>query len=472
MKIKRSSFLFLLLLSYPIAAQQYKDFKQYYENGQLAIDGELVSKFKYITPEDDDDWLKTGTWTIYYEDGSKALQGAYLRGEKVEEWTAYYNNGEVYLQGKYEQYYVDASEMLFNTDDRFVRSVGTWISYWDDGQVASLYTFKDNGAINTRVVNTKYEDKYSYKSGAYGKGQMAISIQFSWNWQQQPFIEIENSILQMGSFYRYGDWTEYYETGELSAEGSYNWKTNKSDGDWKLYYKNGKLKTEKTFKDGKINGIVKHYREDGTVSSEGAYKDGKCNGFYKTWNKEGVLTQNSQCLGDGKVIRKYLHPSGTVRSKGKEIYTAAKEYVKDSLWTFYGENEKIELVEIHSMGKHLGYWNQFLDDGTQILKNGNGEYRLYTDGILTMSSEHSNGSRNGITTWYYTNGQIKQSALYKYDENSKPYGLRWEILSSFHKDGTPRNKGTLKDGSGTWVSYDDEGNITKLTKFENGIQVE
>lgn len=475
MKSKYISMVSIIFLTISFAfGQQYKEIKEYYDNGQIMISGHKESRFKIFEPKDESDWLKTGEWKYYYENGKILMKGYFQRDEKINEWVAYYPNGKKFLKGKYQQYFTSADDFIFDSDKRHVKSIEEWISYWDDGEIANIYTFDEDGTIRTRVVNTQYEDNYTYKSGSFAKGQMALSIDYSWNWQRQPFIEIEESILNMGNFSRYGKWTEYHKDGWISAKGEYNWKTNRSNGQWILYYENGIVKTERDYKDGKKDGLEKVYHENGQLYSKAVYEDGKCNGDYSTWNDQGVLIQASNCNGDGTVDRVFYYENGNVRSKGLEIASKKeKKYLQDGNWSFYFENGKISRIEIHKMGKHLGYQEQYLKDGTQILRDGNGVYKTFNDnGIISFEAEHKNGSRDGIATWYYENGNIKQAALYKYDENSKPFGLRWEVLSSFHEDGRSRETGTLKSGNGTWVQYNEEGAITGVTNFKNGIKIE
>jgi hypothetical protein len=62
--------------------------------------------------------------------------------------------------------------------------------------------------------------------------------------------------------------------------------------------------------------------------------------------------------------------------------------------------------------------------------------------------------------------------LYQYDEKSTPIGKRIEILSSFHKDGTARDKGTLKNGNGTWINYNEKGEISVIDTYKDGYKEE
>ena len=129
-------------------------------------------------------------------------------------------------------------------------------------------------------------------------------------------------------------------------------------------------------------------------------------------------------------------------------------------------------MQIYKDGLLSKIWEQYLRSGEKILSNGNGEFRaFYSNGKVSIAVTTKNGARDGIATWYYDNGQIEQAALYQYDEKSTPIGKRIEILSSFHKDGRIREKGTLKNGNGTWINYNEKGEISAVDTYKNGYRV-
>ncbi len=165
------------------------------------------------------------------------------------------------------------------------------------------------------------------------------------------------------------------------------------------------------------------------------------------------------------VIYKYNNKGITM----SETYLLNK--VRHGKRIFYHENGKIRLVELWENGKRIAFLNQFLKDGTQVLKNGNGTFMVFdTQGNRTFEAEYLNGKREGKATWYYSNGQILESVLYKSQMDNQS-SLRWEILSSFHKNGEARDKGNLKEGNGTWVVYDKEGKVKKVLAFKNGLEI-
>tara|TARA_B110000902_G_scaffold263429_1_gene342471 strand:+ start:1319 stop:1807 length:489 start_codon:yes stop_codon:yes gene_type:complete len=96
---------------------------------------------------------------------------------------------------------------------------GTWVSYWENGQLS----FKEN-----------------YKNGQ-----------------------------------REGTWVGYFENGQLSFKENY--KNGKEEGEYISYWGDGRLLTKGNFKNGKATGAWVGYLKDGTVFKDwtGTIKDGK-----------------------------------------------------------------------------------------------------------------------------------------------------------------------------------------------------
>lgn len=137
---------------------------------------------------------------------------------------------------------------------------------------------------------------------------------------------------------------------------------------------------------------------------------------------------------------------------------------------FYDDGT-INVIKFYKNGKEQAKIEQRLKNNKLVLNNGNGTfYTFYPNGSTKTESEHRLGKRDGKTSWYYENGQLDQTIIYKYDENLTE-GLRWEVLSSFDENGKPREKGTLKNGNGTIILYDNNGKKSGVMNIQNGILI-
>ncbi len=188
----------------------------------------------------------------------------------------------------------------------------------------------------------------------------------------------------------------------------------------------------------------KYYFSNNKLKSEGEEVNGKKKGEWKFYFENGRLYSTANYNAEGK-------PDGEMR--------------------FYHPNGIYLGKEIHKDGRYVKPGDFFDNTGKPTLTNGNGHLVSYhTNGALSVKSFYKNYSRDGETIWFYDNGQVEQKAIYKYTSAS-PLGLRWEIVSSFDKYGVTREKGTLKNGNGTWISYDANGQRT-VTSYQNGLKVE
>lgn len=501
MKKIRTLILFLLSINMGLLLGQstFKVENYYPKSADKAIDGQLLT---YDTMGGDSKTVKNGIWYYYFPNGEVWCKGEYVDDKEQGLWEVYYPNGNLVMEIVF-----DSGEIMelggykfFSSlayDDKRVKRAQV---YWDDGKPA--YEYEDG---YEQILSTRYKEKYTYRSGAYGSGKTAISAPaiFNGNITEKPsfttmimlidtYIEAINSnelsstelnqylamlvdvnsikdLYGLSGFMRVGEWHEYKNTGELSAVGKYNGYSNKMDGPWVLYHKNGTKSGDRVYKKGKLDGPLTKYHEDGSLKWQGKYVGGLVSGTFKSWNDQGGLEQVSVGTALGTIKRKYVYQNGSTKAIGTEFYSKKKkEYLRKGDWEFFREDGSPSLTEIYKEGKIIGHRNQYLPDGTQILVDGTGFFRTFYDsGEISFEAEYRDGARDGIANWYYKNGQLKQSIKYEYDESLRPQGKRLTIVASYDKNGTPRDGGTLKDGNGNIISYDDKG-IATSTMYRNG----
>lgn len=308
-----------------------------------------------------------------------------------------------------------------------------------------------------------------------------------------------------------GEQKEYYDNGKVQL--IKNWVRNTLDGEQVEYYQNGNLKKRENYSGSFLQGVSEAYSEDGQPQYKGNYLRDKKHGKFEIY-KAGKLDLIEN-YNEGTLSGEYFSyfSNGKTRSKGnytKGVASGRWEYYRtngslssvenknaagntDGEVVFYGPNNQVidksiykngnfesklvcydlqgKEILTNGTGKAIGYFDSGKTKFEIFFKNGkhHGTYHLYYEsGKMEYSTNMINGCREGLTVWYYDNGQIEQSALYKYDP-SQPDGLRWEIVSSFKRDGTSREKGSLKDGNGTWLTYDEVGELKKISRFTNGL---
>ena len=70
-----------------------------------------------------------------------------------------------------------------------------------------------------------------------------------------------------------------------------------------LYHDNGAIKSERNFKDGKLEGGYKNYYENGVLKEEGTYKDDKLEGTVKRYYASGRLKSQEVYRDDALISR-------------------------------------------------------------------------------------------------------------------------------------------------------------------------
>lgn len=352
------------------------------------------------------DWLKKNNINPTEENNTKTA--GQLKGtEKLN----YYNNGKLQSIGK-----------EYNG-----KRVGEWQFYFSGGSLDGIFNYDDEERLHGKYelyftngklreagtyVNNKIEGTISFY---HPNGKLSGKQNFKDGKHVSDgdyFDENGNITLQNGTGYR----VEYFVNGKFSFTG--NFKNGKKQSRCTWYFDNGNLKEESNYDNGIANGEYKIHFESGKLKEKGVYENGKVNGL----------------VG-------FYHPNGN----------------------FFGSAK-------YSNGTLISRDDFFDENGNLILTNGSGVYSEYNvKGRVVYRCNYLNYCRNGIAQWYHDNGQLEQEAVYKFSEAHKPDGLRWEIISSFDNNGQQREKGTLKNGTGTWITYDANGNKT-VNEYVNGIK--
>lgn len=354
---------------------------------------------------------RSGIWETYDSTGVLLNKANYdfvtnkIRGS----FTAYYPNGKVKSQGEY---------------DKDGKQTGTWTYYYSNGNKAEERPM-ENGKI-TGVVTNYFENGKVKDKGAFVEGKRVGVVEYfhpngqvlgKRNYRNGEFVSFgdffdENGTvsLQNGT----GSLTEYFDNGAVSFKGNY--LNGKLHGNSSWYFTNGKLSTNANYSNGILNGTYQGYFESGSMMEKTPYVNGKISG-----------------------TAEYYHPNGKIL--GRDIYRN---------------------------GDFLRPEEYFDENGKSILSNGSGlQLTYHNNGKINLRMTYLDYCRNGKAQWYFSNGQLKQEAIYKYSEAHKPFGLRWEIVSSFDESGKPLEKGTLKEGNGTWISYDNGKKV--VTEYVNGV---
>lgn len=240
---------------------------------------------------------------------------------------------------------------------------------------------------------------------------------------------------------------QHFKNDKLLEECRY--KEGNMDGMYKRYYGDGQtVQSERTFIDGKVDGVSKTYHPNGKVETEKVYKLGVENGYDRRYDSDGTLTLD-ECYKDGK---------------------------RDGKWTEHlsGNGGDVTRISFYKNGLPDGQWSETLKDGTPRRKSSYKEgkkegvwIRYRKNGKPEKSTTYKNDKKNGEDISYFTDGTPEKSSNYL---NDKLDGVTKEF---FPDSGKCKSEYTFKNGKreGAYKRYFDNGKLREEGRCEADIEV-
>jgi len=202
-------------------------------------------------------------------------------------------------------------------------------------------------------------------------------------------------------------------------------------------------------KKGMREGIFTWYLIDSANHSkrykiwEQTYEADHLNGEWRDYNLKGVLIASKNFKNDSLngIARDYWIDGKTLM-KEREYFNSASKYLNRDFQKNGKPNEEIMIVD----------------------NKPNGECRkYYPSGIVKSRIHLKNGVLEGLSTYYYPDGKPWIEEIFK-------NGLKWTVVANYDSKGNKRDPGTLKDGNGTLILYDDDVKIREVVVYKNGVQ--
>ena len=292
---------------------------------------------------------------------------------------------------------------------------GDFVSYFPNGNIREKGMFKDdakNGQWETFFPNDSPREK-----GAFTNGQQSGKWSFYYrSGELREEGEIENNS-------KVGTWTQYHKNGKKWGEGAY--KNGQQNGEWTWWHFNGSIDVKETYVDGQRSGAWYSYHDNGALKMEGTYENGRRNGEWKSYAKDGTLVGKGNFVNDKKE----------------------------------GDWSERELLNVSQQLYGPVMIGQYVQDKRE------GEWKsLDTNGKIAVIMTFNGGILNGSYREFYSNGQPKISYTYNMAKLNSVEGC-WSV------DGKSLECGTLKNGTGTLIMYDDKGNVLKNRTFANGVEL-
>lgn len=173
------------------------------------------------------------------------------------------------------------------------------------------------------------------------------------------------------------------------------------------------------------------------------YKNDKLNGEWKVYSLKGDLVSFQTFKDD------------SLDGMARNLWIDGKSIMEEREY-FNGRNKYI-LRKYDKNGKPT-------QEATFVNGIPNGPAKkYYSDGVLKDEAILVNGAPNGQRTFYYPSGKLWLVQIMK---DGKP----WTIISNHDQNGKERDPGTLKDGTGTLIFYNDDGTVRDTISYRDGLE--
>jgi antitoxin component YwqK of YwqJK toxin-antitoxin module len=300
------------------------------------FNGVLVSETSYRKGVQD------GVQRLFYDSGEILSENTFKDGKRVGPWKFYNKSGTLNSESLFKgekgegiiKGYYESGELRSETPYKYSKMNGVSKYYYKSGKLCYELLYKDDlaeGLMKEYDGDSKLMRESPYKEGKlegimrqYFKDAV-LEVQYKNGVAESGFCVIENGEINplsgddltalnserrvncgtavgksvtMKFYDEYGNirdvdtvWDNVTET-MLDSDGK------PVTGTEKYFNENGTIRTERTYKDGKRDGVSKIYRENGMFIIELPFKNGKKEGIMKLYGKNGKLSSETSYKND------------------------------------------------------------------------------------------------------------------------------------------------------------------------------
>lgn len=208
----------------------------------------------------------------------------------------------------------------------------------------------------------------------------------------------------------------------LCFEGT--WKNGKKEGPFNVYvidsldHQRRYKIWEQQFKDNRLNGEWRQYTLSGALVSLQTYENDSLKGIAREYGVDGSIINEREFLGNHReYIEHHFHPNGKIART-----ITIRNAIRNGMARGFYEDGKV-MEEVH-----------FEDD-----------------------------KFHGTRKYFYPNGQLWIEQVYN-------KGLSWTVISNFNAKGERRDAGSLREGNGTIIYYNEDGSVRTVSTVVNGME--
>ena len=305
---------------------------------------------------------KQGNWKYFWDNGNLKMEGTYVNDKRHGYFKEYDEEGNFLSVEKYDNDYLvaDAAE---------TKQLERKVSYHPNGQPAIIATYYHNKADGLR---REFDENGNVVKGyVFSNGVLLC----------EGITDMEGR--------RQGKWKEFYETGELKSEGTY--QNSNRTGQWKFYFPNKAIEVTGSYdKKGRMDGEWKWYYANGEVMRTEEYANGSLDGDYREYDEHGnTLTEGR--FEEGSEEGHWIFRRGPSIEEGDYF-----DGMRTGLWKIWYEEGKI--------AAEINYEQDLMS----------GKYTIYYENnVIKRTGKYVNGERDGVWYDYYDTGEMFLTTLYK-----------------------------------------------------------
>lgn len=209
-----------------------------------------------------------------------------------------------------------------------------------------------------------------------------------------------------------------------------------------------------------IEGPSRNGKQQGVFTAYVMAKDDHAK-RYKIWEQNyanGQLNGEWKTFGlHGKLVRKETYKNDSLSGIARDYWIDGQTVMEERVY----ENGRSKFLQ-----RQFGPNGKVAEETT--IANGfpNGPAKkYYEDGTLQDEVTLLNGLPNGLRRYYYPSGKV-------WIETEMKRGKPWTVIANYTEAGQMRDAGTLKDGNGTLIFYNQDGSVRETAIYKNGEPVQ
>jgi antitoxin component YwqK of YwqJK toxin-antitoxin module len=293
-------------------------YREWFSNGQLKIDANVVGGTADLGDQAQDDWLFDGINQVWDEQGNLIAKISYQKGVLEGPSLYFYPSGSLERQLLFSKNLIEKEAIEFfpsgqiKSRSNYSKGLknGETLIFQEEGKLIAKEFYKDGLLFTGTYYNLEGEILSEIENGGgfqtiFDNGNMTL-IEFKMGKpegmvkQFNPFNELRKSFF-LKSGKKFGEEIEFYSLSEIEGtidknslipKYSVQWNDNMIHGTVKTWYPNGQLQSQREYARNKKNGPALAWYRNGALMLVEEYEEDllQCGQYFKMNKSESIST--------------------------------------------------------------------------------------------------------------------------------------------------------------------------------------